>query len=96
MLKIEIQSTDIQEFTSKAGKPYYKQTGYAHLMDRNGKPDVYPSKITFMVPKDTFGQPQPYPPGDYSMKETSFRTDRFGSLEIGFLEFKPITTKPIK
>ena len=47
-IRIDIESTDIERKISKADKPYFLQTGYAHTYDRQGNPKRYPEFIQFL------------------------------------------------
>jgi hypothetical protein len=91
MFKIEIKSTELIERTSRKGAPYYKQTGYAFTMDRDGVPNAYPERIMIMVSKNASGLPQPYQPGMYQLHPSSLRVGQYNDLEIGFINLQPIS-----
>jgi len=96
MISVEIKSDAVESRNGKNGI-YYKQTGYVPMMNIDGVADFYPSKIQFMVFKDDKGNPQPYPVGNYVVHPSSFRINKYGDLEIGFLRLHPVknaTDKP--
>ena len=83
MLKIEIQSAEVNVkagTSARTGKPYSirEQQGYAHTVDRSGKPNPYPARCSFTLGDD---QP-PYAPGLYQLAPESIYINRFGQLEI--------------
>lgn len=83
MIKIEIESAEVKTrsgVAAKTGKPYQmrEQKAYAHLTDRDGKPNRYPSAFVILLGDD---QP-PYAPGVYGVSPASFYTDRFDNLAI--------------
>lgn len=89
MIKIEVKDTNIEERQGKKA-PYWKQTAYAFTLDRDGKPNAYPERISLFVQKDERGFPQPYQPGMYQLMPNSIRVGRFGDLEMGFLNLQPL------
>lgn len=89
-MRIKIESDAIEKRMSKKQVPYFKQTAWVPLVDRDGVVDPYPTKITFMVSKDQHGNPMPYPVGEYELHPSSFRVGNFGDLEIGFVNLVPI------
>ncbi len=90
MIKINVESTETRQRMSKANKPYYKQTGWAYLVDRDGVEEPHPTKVEFMVEVSQTGQPLPLPKGRYTINPSSFRVDRFSGLEIGYLNLSPV------
>lgn len=90
MIKINVESTETRQRMSKLSKPYYKQTAWAYLVDRDGVQEPYPTKIEFMVEISEKGQPLPLPKGFYTINPSSFRVDRFSGLEIGYLNLSPV------
>ena len=88
-MNVEILSAAVETRQGKKGA-YYKQTGYVPMVNNEGVPDAYPSKIQFMVFKDENGNPQPYTIGNYVVHPSSFRVGQYGDLEIGFLRLHPV------
>jgi len=89
-IKIEIKSTQFDErngVSQKSGKPYSMrtQTGFAHVLDRDGKPEAYPIKCE--IPLDT-DQP-PFQPGMYVVDDRSFMVGDYNRLAIGRLRLTP-------
>jgi hypothetical protein len=83
MIKIEITSAEVRTkngTSARTGKPYSirEQDGYAHTYDRSGKPNHYPVRLSISLGDE----PQPYPPGVYSLLPDSLYTNRFNQLEI--------------
>jgi hypothetical protein len=81
-IRIEVKKVDVQDVSGNAkrtGKPYAfkKQTAWAHLYDRKGTPDDYPTRIEVTLDD---GQ-APYPPGVYTLAPSSFYSGSFGALE---------------
>jgi hypothetical protein len=82
-IKIEVKSAEIYTKTgtsARTGKPYSirEQDAYAHICDRDGKPQPYPVKIKLMLGD----QQSPHAPGNYQLSDTSFWVDRFAGLSI--------------
>jgi len=81
---IEIKSTHVQSktVTRKAdGKQFTfkEQTGWAHLVGRDGTANPYPERITLSLDMDN---PVPYPEGSYTLAPSSFYKDAFGALIV--------------
>lgn len=45
------------------------QPAYAHTVDQDGVPTLYPEKFSFPLNRDQ----QPYPPGEYTYHPSSFQ-----------------------
>ena len=82
-ISIDIESTDTQAKESKAGKPYFLQTAYAHCFDRDGNPKRYPQEIQIIIPADG-NMPRPYSVGEYTLAPNAIRVNEYGSLELGY------------
>lgn len=86
-MKVEITSTEtktISGVSSRTNKPYNlnKQKGYLHLEGQK-----YPSAFEFTLADNA----TPYPNGFYTVDESSFFIDRFGSLNVsGSLKLVPL------
>jgi len=83
MIKIEIQSTEVETksgTSSKTGKPYSisEQDGWGYFHDQSGKVHPHPMKIRIMLEKDQ----APYAPGLYTLAPESLYPDRFGQITI--------------
>ncbi|MCU7812602.1 MAG: G5P family DNA-binding protein [Candidatus Thiodiazotropha sp. (ex Notomyrtea botanica)] len=89
MIKLEFPSADIITKQGKKG-PYYKQVGYAHTLDRDGRPNAYPEQFMVILSKDDSGTPIPYQPGFYKLAPQSIRVGQYKDLEIGFPTLIPI------
>ncbi len=85
-------SVENEAVITRQGKKgaYYKQTAWAYLVDRDGVADPHPSKIQFMLPKDSAGNPVPVKKGRYTLHPASFRVGQYGDLEIGFVNLQPV------
>lgn len=87
MIRIEIKSAEVasKNVTIKNGPrtgqiaTIREQTAWAHLCDRNGQPQPYPSQISLSLEENA----QPYPPGIYTISPSSFYVNRFRRLELG-------------
>jgi hypothetical protein len=83
MIKIEIESTEVQERTgssSKTGKPYRirEQDAWGYFHDADGRLQRHPQKIRI-----TLGDTEnPYQPGVYHLAPESFYPDRFGQISV--------------
>jgi len=67
---------------------FHEQKGYAHVMDREGKPLKYPQEVTINHPDDGVA----YPAGLYTVADGSFYIDEYKKLQIGGLKLVPIGT----
>ena len=90
MIKIEVVKDNTIERTNKQGQPYWKQSVYAHLVDKDGQPKKYPEEMLIFLSKDERGNPVSYPPGIYKLMPQSLRIGRYGDLEVGFITLEPI------
>ena len=90
MIKIEMTSDIITRQKKDRSGNYHKQVGYASIPDRDGNQPKYPEKIEVMLPKTDNGEPDRFQPGDYQLAPSSLRVDRFGGLEIGFINLVPL------
>lgn len=100
MIRVSVTSTDVRNQSGNVkatGKPYSLsfQTVWLHLVDRNGQPDPYPTKVEIILDKDKDGAALFYPLGDYTFAPNSLYVDRQGDLRIAprLVAIKP-TPKP--
>jgi len=94
MIKIEIKDETGQEFISKkTGNKYYKQVAWAYTVDRDNKPEPYPTRIMLFLNTDERSNPITHPAGDYRLMPSSLRVDQYGGLEIGFINIELIPVK---
>jgi len=85
MIKVEVKSIEVvtkSGTSARTGKPYSirEQVGvYAFLIDREGKPNPYPTRINLSLRDEQ----EPYPVGQYVLGAESFYVDRFNALSLG-------------
>lgn len=89
---IDIEETTLETRNKRDGGTYSLQTGYAHLVDRQGNPLRYPERFVLFPPRNPDGSTVPYQKGQYVIAPTSYRIDNRGFLELGYLELAPATT----
>jgi len=84
-IRITVRSADLHERTKKAtGQVFaYEQNAFAWLVDRAGKAEEFPTKITLTlwVNKDGTLERPAYPPGDYTLAASSFHVGDYGRLD---------------
>jgi len=83
-IRITVKSADVRQRTKKATGEIFanEQTAYAWLLDRNGKPEEYPTKITLTHwMRDGRPEREPYPPGEYTLHASSFTVGDYGAIE---------------
>lgn len=90
MIKITIAQPTaevIPYISKKDGSPQQlrKQTAYAHVVDGEGNPALYPEKFGFLLNRDQ----APYPVGDYSLHPSAF-TVRDGKLTLVDSRLTPV------
>ncbi len=91
MIRIEIVKASFEDrvIPNKANpdKPWQfrEQSGYAFLVDPEGKPMKYPIACTIPLAKD---QP-PYPAGFYTLDPRSVYVADFGRLELARVKLLP-------
>lgn len=91
MIRIEIVSTSFDDrvVPNKANpdKPWQfrEQSGYAFLMDPEGKPMKYPIACAIPLEKDQ----APYPVGFYTLDSRSIYVGDFRKLELGRVRLVP-------
>jgi len=93
MIRVTVAQTAVRELkgvSAKTGKPYEMrfQTAYAHTVDRDGNPPLYPEKIEISLDKD---QPA-YAAGEYQLHPSAVYVNRDGRLDIA-PRLTPIKTK---
>lgn len=77
MIKIEIHAAEVVTINTIRG-PMRKQSGYAYVLSRDGKPNPHPNRCEVIL-KD---QQPPYAPGVYTLAPQSVYTDRYGGLAL--------------
>lgn len=78
MILIEVHpDSPIHTIQTKRGA-MRKQEAYAHTLNREGKPNKYPTRIEFVLDDDA----QPVPAGQYTLAPQSIYVDRFGGLSL--------------
>jgi hypothetical protein len=87
MIAVRIASTNVRRMTGNAkvgGKPYDLsfQEGWFFFTDKDGKPEPYPTKVEFILPKDKDGAALFYPEGDYQLHPSSLYVDRTGNVAV--------------
>lgn len=89
-LIVDIEDTTIVT-KNKRGKEgtYDQQKAFAHLVDRDGKPNRYPREISVFPPKKE-GKSVPYAKGQYRLSASSFTVDEYGGLKLGFINLEPV------
>lgn len=88
MIKIEMTS-ETRELTSNRGKAYVLQTGYAYLVDREGKAKKYPTEIQVWRPT----LQEAFAPGNYVLEPSSIAVNDRGNLEVPFINLRPLQDK---
>jgi len=86
VIRIEIKSAkvNVKSGTAKAsGKPYTIKTqeGYAHTVDREGKPRPYPQQIEIALEKEQ----EPFAPGVYTIGPATLYVGDYNRLMLGRL-----------
>lgn len=87
MIKVTVSSTTVRRMTGNSkttGKPYDMsfQDVWMHLLDREGHPDPFPTKVEINLPKDKDGAALFYAPGDYLLHPSSIYVDGKGRLSV--------------
>lgn len=89
-MRIEVKSTAVAERkgVSDAGRPWSirEQQAYAHVLDRDGKPEEYPQKITLRLDEGD----QAYPAGEYTLADASFYVGQYGRLTVGTVKLQAL------
>ena len=83
MIRIEVKSATAREISGNAkgtNKPYSfgVQEVWAHVVDKDGKPQPYPVKTEVMLENGK----APYPVGNYVLDATSIYVNRNGRLDL--------------
>lgn len=91
MLKVEIKSQEVnvKEGVSKGtGKPYriVEQSGYVSMPDLKDPSVMLTRRISITLDDNQ----KPFPPGAYTINDTSFYVNNFGALLLGRLKLSPI------
>ena len=96
MIKLTIASAAVNEIPYKDKKDgsaqiLRLQAGYAHTVDLDGVPGLYPEKFEFPVPREGA-----YPAGEYTLHPSAFyvRNGRLGFTEARLVPIKPTAVKP--
>lgn len=87
MIRVTVSSTTVRRMagTSKTtGKPYDMsfQDAWMHLLDRDGNPDPFPTKVELNLPKDKDGAALFYAPDEYLLHPSSIYVDSKGRLSV--------------
>jgi len=89
-MRIIVKRTDVavRSGTGDGGKPWRinEQQAYAATVDKEGRPDEYPSKVIIRLED---GQ-APYPVGEYEVDERSFYVGQYGRLTLGNLVLRRV------
>jgi len=88
-IRIEIKNDNLtpRQITPKQGPnvgkimTFHEQEAWVLLPDQQGQPRPYPQRIVLNIDADK-GQ-KAYPAGVYTLSDSSFFVNRFGSLELG-------------
>lgn len=78
MLRIEIGTDSVRSLTSKAGRPFFLQTGWVHVLTPDGKPQPHPVKAEWFVDSPDKASS----PGAYLLAPASIYVDRSGRLAV--------------
>lgn len=86
MIRITVAQASARaiSYTDKKGQAakFFVQPVYAHTVDENGNPPLYPEKVELALDKDDHGQPKVWPAGEYQLHPSSVFVDRNGRLAI--------------
>ena len=90
MIRITIaQGTcEVIPYTSKkdgSAQQLRKQTAYAHVVDQEGAPALYPEKFGFLLNRDQ----QPFAAGEYTLHPSAFNV-RDGKLVVTDSRLTPV------
>lgn len=93
MIKITVASAALNEipYTDKkdqSQKVLRLQHAYAHTVDSDGVPGLYPEKFEFIVPKTG-----PLAPGEYIYHPSAFYVQN-GRMKLADSRFVPLKTAP--
>ena len=89
MIKVDIESEELETLNKKAGGTFSLQTGYIHTIGANGLPNRYPEEIRIFPAKDNSGNVVPYKVGHYTIPLSVFKVDN-GKIALGFITLDPI------
>ncbi len=96
MIKLTIASAAVNEIPYKDKKDgsaqiLRLQAGYAHTVDRDGVPGMFPEKFEFIVPRTGV-----FVPGEYTLHPSGFyvRNGRLNYMDAFFVPVKPSASKP--
>lgn len=83
MIRIEIDSTNVQEFKGESkttGRAYHirKQEGYAFTLDKGGNVAKYPVRFAISLDENQTA----YPVGVYELHASSVYVDRQGQMTV--------------
>lgn len=99
-IRIEIKSEQLtpRQITPKQGPnvgkimTFHEQEAWVLLPGADGKPRPYPQRIVLNVDADK-GQ-KAYAPGVYTLSDSAFFVNRFGSLELGRILLVAVAAQP--
>jgi hypothetical protein len=94
VIKITIAQASFETipYTSKkdgSAQQLRKQTAYAHVVDKDGAPGLYPEKFGFLLNRDE----APHAAGEYTMHPSSVEVSD-GKLLLRNVRLTPIARKP--
>jgi hypothetical protein len=96
MIKVEITSTEVmtKNGISKVGKPYTirEQSGFAHLVGKDGQAQKYPQGIRVNLEDDQAA----FPVGMYELAASSLYVGKFGQLAIGRIQLRALTASAMR
>jgi hypothetical protein len=87
-IRIDIESTNVSSFVSKAGNTCFTQTAYVYLYDKQLNPEKYPRTLNIFCNKDG-DKPHPYGVGEYTLSPDSYKVEN-DKLVITWLSLVPL------
>lgn len=94
-MRVIVKRADVavRSGTGDQGRPWSirEQQAFAATVDKEGRPDDFPSKITIRLDE---GQ-APYAPGEYEVDERSFYVAQYGRLSLGNVVLRPMSAKSV-
>ena len=89
-MRIVIKRVDVatRSGTGDGGRPWSmrEQQGFAYTVDKEGRPDDFPSKVVVRLDDGA----NPYPVGEYVLDERSYYVAQYGRLSLGSLVLRPV------
>ena len=95
MIKVTIASPSVNviPYTSKkdgSSQSLRLQAAYAHVVDADGHPGLYPEKFEFPLGRDQ----APFPPGEYVYHASAFYV-RNGRIQLSDSRLSPLKAKAV-